>query len=177
MINFSAMMLRSTIALFFTAVFACCSLPVGSNPQQVDLKSLLPETLIAPSGEPISSETLRGKHIGLYFSASWCPPCRSFTPKLIAFRNERATQFEVVLVGSDRSGEEQQAYVTDYGMPWPAIPNNGEHADKLNDLFGIQGIPALIIVSPDGKVVSTQGRDDVVTQGSAAFEVWLAKGS
>lgn len=26
--------------------------------------------------------TEAGKHLGLYFSAHWCPPCRAFTPQL-----------------------------------------------------------------------------------------------
>ena len=179
MINLPTMMLRASIALSFVAIITGCSLPTGNEPLQVDLQSLLPEALIAPSGEPISRETLQGKFVGLYFSASWCPPCRRFTPKLIALRNERTAQFEVVLVGSDRSKEEQQAYVADHGMPWPALPNNAEHANKLNDLFGVQSIPALIIVSPEGNVVSFRGRGDVATQGSAAFDEWLnkAKGS
>ncbi|KAJ1524214.1 hypothetical protein ONE63_010734 [Megalurothrips usitatus] len=43
--------------------------------------------------------------IGVYFSAHWCPPCKAFTPQLVATYNavrERGHNFEVVFVSSDR---------------------------------------------------------------------------
>ncbi len=174
-INFPLMTFRSSSAIFLTVISLGCSSPTSDDLEQVDLKALLPAVLIAPSGESISHEILQGKYVGFYFSASWCPPCRIFTPKLIGFRNEHSDQFEVVLVGSDRSKEEQQAYVTEHGMPWPSLPNNGEHAKKLNELFGVQSIPTLIVVSPEGKVVSTRGREDITNPGSTALDEWLAK--
>ena len=30
-----------------------------------------------------TEELLKDKVVGIYFSAHWCPPCRSFTPELI----------------------------------------------------------------------------------------------
>ena len=41
---------------------------------------LIPDTLLDNRGKKVSSDQLSGKYVGLYFSASWCGPCRSFTP-------------------------------------------------------------------------------------------------
>jgi nucleoredoxin len=45
--------------------------------------------------------------IGLYFSASWCGPCKAFTPKLAACYKalkERGAPFEIVFISSDKVG-------------------------------------------------------------------------
>ena len=43
---------------------------------------LLGDKLLSSSGNVMTVEALKGKAVGLYFSAHWCPPCRGFTPKL-----------------------------------------------------------------------------------------------
>jgi thiol-disulfide isomerase/thioredoxin len=43
--------------------------------------------------------------IGLYFSASWCPPCRSFTPKLNdawKLAGEAGKKVQIILVSGDQ---------------------------------------------------------------------------
>ena len=169
------MFYKKFISVLLVALMGSCSSSSDPTPEKINLEDILPHELLTANGKSISREMLRGKYIGLYFSASWCPPCRAFTPKLIEFRNERPTQFEVILVGSDRSPEKQQAYVTDHKMPWVALPNQSEHANKLKALFGISGIPALIVISPQGDVVTTQGRDEVANQYSTAFDGWVSK--
>ena len=165
-------MVRSFIGILFVG-FACnCS-----GPKRVDINVMLPDTLLAASGESISRETLKGKFIGVYFSAKWCPPCRAFTPTLIDFRNSCSSRFEVILIGGDGTPEEQQSYVSAYGMPWPSLVNNGIHANKLRDIFGVRSIPTLIILSPTGVVITTDGRDDVEKAGYSAMDKWVGGAS
>ena len=38
-------------------------------------------------------EAVAGKHVLIYFSAHWCPPCRGFTPKLVEFFSELEKQY------------------------------------------------------------------------------------
>ena len=66
---------------------------------------LIPDTLLNSNGKEVSSKLLKGKYVGLYFSASWCGPCRSFTPELIRFRNQYKDNFEVILVGGDGTSQ------------------------------------------------------------------------
>ena len=81
------------------------------------------------------------------------------------------------MVGGDRTSEEQQSYVNQYGMPWPSLVNNGVHAKKLRQVFGIRSIPALIILSPNGVVITADGRGDVERVGSSAMDRWVDKAS
>ena len=65
------------------------------------------------------------KFVLLYFSGSYCPPCKKFTPILKAFYeeiNSDGYNIEIVLVPSDK---DEQSY-TDYfdKMPWTSIPFN-----------------------------------------------------
>lgn len=166
---------RSILGLLIASICGSCTQPSASVPEKVVMNELLPDLLLSPSGDSVSRETLQGKFVGLYFSASWCPPCRAFTPVLIKFRNEHTEEFEVVLVGLDKSAQDQQAYVTKSGMPWPSLPNQKDYTQKLQSLFGIRGIPALIVVSPEGLVVSTRGRKEITKYGTSIFEEWLAK--
>ena len=73
---------------------------------------LLPEKLLDAQGREVSRTILAGKFVGVYVSASWCGPCRSFTPKLIKFRNANGKDFEVVLVG----GADQYIVVMAYAF-------------------------------------------------------------
>jgi thiol-disulfide isomerase/thioredoxin len=100
--------------------------------------------------------------VGLYFSASWCGPCRSFTPRLVAaYYKLRAAQerFEVILVSADRGQEQFNPYFEE--MPWLALPfHERDIATDLDTLYEISGIPSLVLVNiKDGSVVTTDGVD------------------
>jgi thiol-disulfide isomerase/thioredoxin len=59
-----------------------------------------------------------------YASASWCGPCRKFTPKLVAeYRalREKYPELEVIFVSSDRNEFNMGEYMRSHAMPWPAL--------------------------------------------------------
>ena len=63
--------------------------------------------------------------IGLYFSATWCPPCRVFTPKLASWYNNfkaspKAAEMDIIFVSSDREEKEFKEYFA--MQPWHALP-------------------------------------------------------
>ncbi len=123
----------------------------------------------------VSTAELEGKTIGLYFSAQWCPPCRTFTPVLKEAYEELQKQgkpFQIVFVSHDRSENDMVRYMRDYSMPWLAVPFNIPLREELKKRHGISGIPALIIVDDEGSVLSTNGRAEVAADGAAAFDRW-----
>ena len=137
-----------------------------------DKKVLLPSELLDVDGKLISVDELKGKYVGLYFSASWCGPCRTFTPKLVKFRDQNEEKFEVVLVGSDRSAIAQANYMKNYKMPWLALKNQSDQARELSLSLNVEYIPYLIVLDPEGNVVTKSGKEDIARLGSEAFASW-----
>ena len=139
---------------------------------EVNGKIVLPSNLLDVNGNEVSSEEVEGKYIGLYFSASWCGPCRSFTPKLIKFKEEHNANFEVILIGSDGSAKAQANYMKKYKMPWLALKNQSDGARKLSRTLGVEYIPYLVVLNPDGEVVTKNGKADIARLGLSAFSAW-----
>ena len=136
------------------------------------MAELLPSRILNNKGKSVSSSELAGKVVGFYFSAHWCPPCRAFTPSLVDFRDKNNDDFEVVFVSSDRSPDAQMSYMEEANMKWYTLEHRSQDANKLSQKFGIRGIPALIIVSPDGETITTNGRGEVSSNPSLAIKKW-----
>jgi nucleoredoxin len=136
------------------------------------MAELLPSKILNSKGKSVSSSELAGKVVGFYFSAHWCPPCRAFTPSLVDFRDQNNDDFEVVFVSSDRNPDAQMSYMKEANMKWYTLEHRSQDANKLSQKFGIRGIPALIIVSPDGETITTNGRGEVSSNPSQAIKKW-----
>lgn len=139
------------------------------------LQDLVGRKLVNAKGHRVSPATLAGKKIGLYFSASWCPPCHAFTPVLVKAYNEmRAADkpFEVVLICLDRSEADMRRYMDEFDMPWLAIPFGEKAGNALQSKFRVNGIPTLIIVDDAGQTIAADGRGQITSRGAAAFDSW-----
>ena len=136
---------------------------------------LIPEKLLDVSGNFLSSESLNQKYIGLYFSASWCGPCRKFTPKLVEFRNKFSADFEVILIGGDGSNKAQANYMKKYSMPWYAMQNQSTEAKFTSRFCEVKSIPYLVILDQDGKIITKNGKSDLLKMGDQAMEEWKNK--
>jgi thiol-disulfide isomerase/thioredoxin len=114
-----------------------------------------------------TSDLLKGKTaVGLYFSASWCGPCRQFTPKLVDYYkeiNKKGKKFEVILVSQDQNPTDFVDYFQK--MPWLAIPMDEvvDYVQSLGAQFRLKGIPHLVILDGyDASVYTLDGRSKVV---------------
>ncbi|KAL2547004.1 putative nucleoredoxin 1 [Forsythia ovata] len=139
-----------------------------------DLQSLLCSSerdfLIRNNGHQVKVESLKGKKVGLYFSASWCGPCQSFTPKLVEVYNELLSdsKFEVVFVSADEDSESFNKYFSK--MPWLAIPfSDSETRDGLDKLFDVSGIPHLVILDENGKKLTNEGVEIIKEHGVEGY--------
>ena len=108
------------------------------------------------------------RHLGIYFSAHWCGPCRQFTPKLAAMYERLRAEgkdFELIFVSSDRSEGEFETYTSE-SMPSDFLVVPFADADRrraLAEHFGVRGIPhlamldsALNVVNPDARAAAAR---------------------
>jgi nucleoredoxin len=139
---------------------------IMSDPQGADfpwapkaLDELLGEVLLDGEGAELPrAATLKDKHVGLYFSAHWCPPCQRFTPELAeTFKAIKAVRDDckLVFVSGDRDAAQFRELCT---MPWLALPFDEKLYEALSSHFEVEGIPTLVLLSPEGKVITTKGR-------------------
>lgn len=100
----------------------------------------------------------------LYFSASWCGPCKGFSPMLAEFYTKAAESngVRIVFVSSDKDQPSFDAYFST--MPWYALPQTANDIQKkLATILQIQGIPSVIVLeAKSGKFITDDGRNHVL---------------
>lgn len=122
-------------------------------------KDMLDGKLVALTGKRVGKYemTEEPEYYAFYFSAHWCPPCRSFTPKLVSFYNEqpgKKKQFEIIFVSNDSDENMMEEYIKGDAMPWPAIAYRSVPRMKEIQKLAGRGIPCLVLVDREGKVLS-----------------------
>ena len=88
------------------------------------------------------------------------------------FRNANKEEFEVVLIGADRSAKAQANYMKKYKMPWLAVKHQSLAANLLVKKMGVSGIPFLVILAPDGSIVTKDGRGELGRSLGKALAKW-----
>ncbi|XAR61612.1 Protein-disulfide reductase [Bertholletia excelsa] len=133
-----------------------------------------------PSSEQVLVRCLTGKTVGLYFSAQWCVPGVKFTPRLVSIYQKikqllsnSEEDFEIVFVSSDRDPAEFESHFN--SMPWLALPFGDPTIKNLTKYFDIRAIPSLVILGPDGKTVTKQGRNLVNLYREEAYPFTATK--
>ena len=162
-------MKKFLLLVFFTAVFNLFAEETGS------IVNKFPVNLINASGKKVNAASaLKGKMVAVYFSASWCGPCRGFTPQLVKFYKKirKTNEIEIVFVSSDKTPQDMKKYMKDDAMPWLAVPFNDPAVNKFRNEAGVNGIPQLTIYDKNGKIISQDGRWDVVMLGTKALKAW-----
>jgi nucleoredoxin len=129
-----------------------CSVKVASS-----LDKTLEGAVIDHQGEAVETGyVLNTDYLLLYFSAHWCGPCRSFTPKLVDYYrdNQGGQLFQVLFISSDHSDREMLNYMKDTQMPWPAVIYHSEARKLLQLQYSGQGIPQLVLLDRKGNILA-----------------------
>jgi len=125
------------------------------------LTELFGDKLLTKDGEKDTATVLQGKkHIMIYFSAHWCPPCRGYTPALsndYAKSAKAGKDVAIVFVSSDRDQAAFNEYYSE--MSFYALPfSRRDLKSALGEKYGVRGIPTLVLLDGNGNLVSSNVR-------------------
>lgn len=102
----------------------------------------------------------KGDYVLVDFWASWCGPCIRQTAVIKDLYNEYKDKGLKVLGVAvwDEPDATKQA-IKDHDLPWEAWLN-GQNVPT--DIYGISGIPCIILFGPDGTILSRDKQDDAL---------------
>jgi len=131
----------------------------------IDLKSLIypGSGEIAPlfeaktfDGKVVSLTDCRGKIVLLDFWGTWCRPCVQQMPKIKkvyeAFKNDE--NFVMLGMNLDWDLKKAENYITAEKINWPQLSLGSMSESDIVKNYGIGGVPALILIGSDGKIIS-----------------------
>jgi peroxiredoxin len=105
-------------------------------------------------GNPISLADFKGKYVLIDFWASWCGPCRQENPNLVnAYHQFKNKNFTVLGVSLDRDKENWLKAIKDDGLVWSQVSDLRYFDNEVAKLYAVKGIPANILVDPEGVIV------------------------
>ena len=101
-------------------------------------------------GVKFSDYVGKGKYVLVDFWASWCGPCKKEIPNIASVYEKYAGEnFDVLSIAVWDKPEATKQAAEEHGVVWSQIIN----AQKIpTDIYGIDGIPHIMLVAPDGKI-------------------------
>jgi thiol-disulfide isomerase/thioredoxin len=126
--------------------------------------------LVAADGKKVPLSSYRGKPVLLDFWATWCAPCRASLPRLAKLQQEAAPKGLVMLsVDEDEEAKTANDFLAKNHYTWPNTQDDG----KIGDAFNKGGIPLVVLIDAQGKIVLYQngdyGNDDALRKALAGL--------
>jgi thiol-disulfide isomerase/thioredoxin len=110
-----------------------------------------------------------GSYVLVDFWASWCGPCIRQTAVIKdIYKEYKDKGLKVLGVAVWDEPDNTKRAITQHELPWECWMNGG---NVPTDIYGISGIPCIILYGPDGTIISRDKQDDALRADvKAAFE-------
>jgi len=118
----------------------------GSSPKGIGIPA--PRFTIQDDERNITLDQFRGKVIVLNFWASWCAPCITETPSLVAMQERlRDKGIVVVAVSADEDEDAYHRFIKQYDMNFITVR---EPSARTQHLYGTEALPESYVIDREG---------------------------
>lgn len=120
-------------------------------------------------GQPFDLASYKGKVVLVDFWATWCGPCIGELPNLKAMYDAYHDKgFEVVGISLDEDEDALRKFVAQRELKWVNLldqnPENQGWSNPIARHYGINAIPAVILINQEGKVINLNARGEALQE-------------
>jgi peroxiredoxin len=117
------------------------------------------------ASKPVSLSQFKGKYVLVDFWASWCRPCRMENPNVVAaYQTYKDKNFTVLSVSLDQAKDNWLKAIAADKLTWTHVSDLQYWSNAVAKLYGIQSIPANMLIGPDGKIIGKDLRGEELQQ-------------
>jgi peroxiredoxin len=105
--------------------------------------------VVTTSGQTVTLQSFKNRVLVIDFFASWCIPCRTSVPHLVAMNNKFGKQgLQILGMSADDSERVLWAFADGHRINYP-LAMAGESTQKD---FGIRSVPVMFIIDRNGRI-------------------------
>ena len=122
-------------------------------------------TLLTPEGDSLSLYSVKAKVKVLDFWASWCGPCLREVPNVKKVYDKFHDKgFEILSVSLDDKKDNWVNAIEKNDLDWGHVSSLKGWSCPVAKLYNVSGVPAMLLIDKEGKIVATKLRGDLLME-------------